>query len=82
MSLLGVKITIVSTSIPIVLIGMGIADGIHIIHEYYHHLRKGSANLEIGAQDDGRNERAGHHDVGDHGVRLFCAGHGRHRADP
>ena len=46
MSLLGVKITIISISIPVVLIAMGIADGIHIIHEYYHHLRDGKENLK------------------------------------
>lgn len=46
MSLLAVKITTLSISIPVMLIAMGIADGIHIIHEYYHHLRDGKDNLE------------------------------------
>ncbi len=46
MSLLAVKITTLSISIPVILIAMGIADGIHIIHEYYHHLRDGKDNLD------------------------------------
>lgn len=41
---LGIKTTIISTSIPIVLFAMGIADGIHVLHEYYHHLRLGHDN--------------------------------------
>lgn len=41
---LGMKINIISTSIPIVLVAMGIADGIHILHEYYHCLRNGLDN--------------------------------------
>lgn len=41
---LGMKINIISTSIPIVLVAMGIADGIHVLHEYYHCLRKGQDN--------------------------------------
>lgn len=45
MHLAGVKINIISSSIPIILVAMGIADGIHIIHEYYHHLRRGHDNL-------------------------------------
>lgn len=44
--LVGMKTTIICASIPIVLVSMGIADGIHILHEYYHHLRKGMENLE------------------------------------
>jgi uncharacterized protein len=43
--LVGMKTTIICASIPIVLVSMGIADGIHVLHEYYHHLRKGLANL-------------------------------------
>jgi uncharacterized protein len=39
------KTTIICASIPIVLVSMGIADGIHVLHEYYHHLRKGADNL-------------------------------------
>lgn len=45
MQLLGFKITFVSTSIPIVLVAMGIADGIHVLHEYTHRLRSGEDNL-------------------------------------
>jgi len=44
--LVGMKTTIICASIPIVLVSMGIADGIHILHEYYHHLRKGLGNLD------------------------------------
>lgn len=44
MHLVGLKITFISSSIPIVLVAMGIADGIHIIHEYNHHLRSGREN--------------------------------------
>ncbi|MCZ7582683.1 MAG: efflux RND transporter permease subunit [Deltaproteobacteria bacterium] len=44
--LVGMKTTIICASIPIVLVSMGIADGIHILHEYYHHLRRGSENLD------------------------------------
>ncbi len=43
--LVGMKTTIICASIPIVLVSMGIADGIHVLHEYYHHLRKGADNL-------------------------------------
>jgi hypothetical protein len=43
--LIGIKTTIICASIPIVLVSMGIADGIHVLHEYYHHLRKGHDNL-------------------------------------
>jgi len=43
--LVGMKTTIICASIPIVLVSMGIADGIHVLHEYYHHLRKGAQNL-------------------------------------
>ena len=43
--LVGMKTTIICASIPIVLVSMGIADGIHVLHEYYHHLRKGQDNL-------------------------------------
>lgn len=46
MSLLGLKITVISSSIPIVLVAIGIADGIHIIHEYYHRLRLGKGNAD------------------------------------
>jgi len=46
MHLLGVKINIISTSIPVVLVAMGIADGIHVINEYYYQLRRGLSNLE------------------------------------
>ena len=44
MQLVGVKITIISTSIPIILMAMGIADGIHVISEYYHQLGMGKDN--------------------------------------
>ncbi len=44
MELIGVKITIISTSIPIILMAMGIADGIHVISEYYHQLSMGADN--------------------------------------
>jgi predicted RND superfamily exporter protein len=44
MHLAGVKITIISTSIPIILMAMGIADGIHVISEYYHQLGLGKDN--------------------------------------
>jgi len=44
MHLAGVKITIISTSIPIILMAMGIADGIHVISEYYHQLGLGKEN--------------------------------------
>ena len=40
------KTTIISASIPIVLVAMGIADGIHVLHEYYHNLRNGHGNLD------------------------------------
>ncbi len=43
--LVGMKTTIICASIPIVLVSMGIADGIHVLHEYYHHLRKGVDNI-------------------------------------
>ncbi len=46
MKLLGVKVTIISTSIPVVLVAMGIADGIHVISEYYYQLRRGLSNLD------------------------------------
>jgi uncharacterized protein len=46
LGLVGLKITIISTSIPIVLVAMGIADGIHVISEYYHHLRDGMQNKD------------------------------------
>jgi len=46
MRLLDVKITVIASSIPIVLVAMGIADGIHVIHEYYHHLRLGRRNVD------------------------------------
>jgi len=46
MNLLGIKITIISTSIPVVLVAMGIADGIHVINEYYYQLRRGLNNLD------------------------------------
>lgn len=45
MHLVGMKVTFISSSLPIVLVAMGIADGIHVIHEYYHHLRSGEGNL-------------------------------------
>lgn len=44
MHLTGVKITIIATSIPIILMAMGIADGIHVISEYYHQLGLGKDN--------------------------------------
>jgi len=44
MQMAGVKITIISTSIPIILMAMGIADGIHVISEYYHQLSLGKDN--------------------------------------
>jgi len=46
MHLLGAKITIISTSIPVVLVAMGIADGIHVINEYYYQLRRGLSNRD------------------------------------
>jgi predicted RND superfamily exporter protein len=46
MRLLDMEITVIASSIPIVLVAMGIADGIHVIHEYYHHLRLGKGNVE------------------------------------
>jgi len=46
MHLVDLKITFISSSIPIVLVAMGIADGIHVIHEYNHHLRSGRENLQ------------------------------------
>lgn len=44
MHLAGLKITIISTSIPIILMAMGIADGIHVISEYTHQLGTGRDN--------------------------------------
>jgi hypothetical protein len=44
MQLAGLKVTIISTSIPIILMAMGIADGIHVISEYYHQLAMGRDN--------------------------------------
>ena len=45
MGLAGVRINIISTSVPIVLVAMGIADGIHVLHEYFHNLEKGKENV-------------------------------------
>ena len=46
MSLAGLKITVISSSIPIVLVAIGTAVGIHVLHEYYHRLRLGRRNVD------------------------------------
>jgi len=45
-SLLGSPITIVETAIPVVLIAIGCADGIHIMSEFFGFLRRGFAPQE------------------------------------
>ncbi|MCB9478690.1 MAG: RND family transporter [Deltaproteobacteria bacterium] len=46
MGLTGTKITVIGTSIPIVMVAIGVADGIHILGEYYWQLRAGRSNAE------------------------------------
>jgi predicted RND superfamily exporter protein len=46
MALLKVPISIISTALPVVLVAIGCADGIHIITHYYGRLSRGSAKRE------------------------------------
>ncbi len=46
MYLTGTKMTMLGTSIPIVIVAIGVADGIHILAEYYFHLQHGKDRRE------------------------------------
>jgi uncharacterized protein len=46
MYLTGIKISMLGTSIPIVIVAIGVADGIHVLAEYYFQLQRGKKRRE------------------------------------
>ncbi len=46
MYLTGTKISMLGTSIPIVIVAIGVADGIHVLAEYYFQLQRGKKKRE------------------------------------
>ena len=41
MALTGTEMSMISTTLPVMLIAIGVADAIHILNDYYHRLQKG-----------------------------------------
>lgn len=70
MSLLGISLTIVSTVIPVLLVAVGSAYGIHIISHYYDELRE-RASEEI---DEKKHEKIVFDTIKQVGKPVFIAG--------